>query len=222
MAMIKCTECGREVSTKAIVCPGCGAQVKKKMGFLSKLFGGFLIFLSLGFVVFLFDSDKKEIETKQHVKENKKPPETPAQNLEQTLEKLNREVKALPADAYEKRLAIYKKMVQLSPENEAYKGRIIYYTEELTEHRDLIARFGEKPENSPWDGSVACVKDYIKSTARDPASLEFEKWGVVSSAAQGWTTWCQYRGKNAFGGYVKETKDFIIRNNKVVSMSDKI
>jgi predicted amidophosphoribosyltransferase len=29
MALIKCGECGREVSTTAKVCPQCGAKVKK-------------------------------------------------------------------------------------------------------------------------------------------------------------------------------------------------
>ena len=30
MAMIKCSECGNEVSTTADSCPHCGANVKKK------------------------------------------------------------------------------------------------------------------------------------------------------------------------------------------------
>ena len=30
MAMIKCSECGNEVSTTADSCPHCGAKVKKK------------------------------------------------------------------------------------------------------------------------------------------------------------------------------------------------
>lgn len=32
MALVKCKECGSEVSTKADACPNCGAKVKKGMG----------------------------------------------------------------------------------------------------------------------------------------------------------------------------------------------
>lgn len=30
MALIKCPECGKEISDKAVSCPNCGAEVKKK------------------------------------------------------------------------------------------------------------------------------------------------------------------------------------------------
>lgn len=48
MALIKCKECEKEVSTKAEKCPNCGAPVKKKgigcLGF-SVLFIGFIVFV---------------------------------------------------------------------------------------------------------------------------------------------------------------------------------
>lgn len=34
MALIKCAECGHEVSTEADVCPGCGRPIKR--GFLGR------------------------------------------------------------------------------------------------------------------------------------------------------------------------------------------
>ena len=37
MALIKCTECGNEVSTKAKACPNCGAPVKSVSNALADL-----------------------------------------------------------------------------------------------------------------------------------------------------------------------------------------
>jgi hypothetical protein len=44
MALIKCRECGKEVSTEADKCPNCGARPKRKLGCLAT---GGLIFLGL-------------------------------------------------------------------------------------------------------------------------------------------------------------------------------
>lgn len=38
MAMTKCKECGKEISTKAGACPNCGAKVKKQVGILGIIF----------------------------------------------------------------------------------------------------------------------------------------------------------------------------------------
>lgn len=40
MSLIKCTECGNEVSTQAKTCPKCGAKVKKLMSRLTKILLG--------------------------------------------------------------------------------------------------------------------------------------------------------------------------------------
>lgn len=40
MALVKCKECGADVSTKAEACPKCGAKVPKGMGWGTKLFLG--------------------------------------------------------------------------------------------------------------------------------------------------------------------------------------
>ncbi|MBW2606100.1 MAG: OadG family protein [Deltaproteobacteria bacterium] len=84
-----------------------------------------------------------------------------------------------------------------------------------------VAVYGEPPENSAWDGSVRCVKKYLEEVAVDPESLKFEKWGkVVYNKNDGWLVWCQYRGKNSFGGYVRNINWFIIQNNRVVDMKN--
>lgn len=55
MALKKCKECGKEISTKAIKCPHCGAPVRRqfKLGCGSFI----LILIALGFMMSLFDSD---------------------------------------------------------------------------------------------------------------------------------------------------------------------
>lgn len=47
MAIIKCAECGRDVSTTAKSCPGCGAKIRKPTSALTKIVGGLLV---VGFI----------------------------------------------------------------------------------------------------------------------------------------------------------------------------
>lgn len=49
MALIKCKECGKDVSNQAEKCPNCGAVVKKKTGCLTQLFAVFVF----GFILLI-------------------------------------------------------------------------------------------------------------------------------------------------------------------------
>ena len=64
IALIKCKECKKEVSTKAEVCPHCGARLKEKSGCLSYIFVGTFLFLVLG-VLFNNGTEKVPTTTKQ-------------------------------------------------------------------------------------------------------------------------------------------------------------
>lgn len=97
------------------------------------------------------------------------------------------------------------------------------HAEKLAENirKTRVALHGEPPESSGWDSSVRCVKRYLGNIVIDPDSLEFEKWGrIMYNDNDGWMVWCQYRAKNSFGGYVRNTNWFIIQNNRVVDMKD--
>ncbi|KAF0844354.1 hypothetical protein FNL37_1798 [Methylovorus glucosotrophus] len=59
MALIKCKECKSQISSKAKVCPNCGAPVKKE----ATLLGCLTVFLLVGFVIFLFSDGDKETAT---------------------------------------------------------------------------------------------------------------------------------------------------------------
>jgi hypothetical protein len=50
VALVKCTECGGEISTQAKTCPNCGAPPKKKTSLLVKVLG-FVFFSAMIFVV---------------------------------------------------------------------------------------------------------------------------------------------------------------------------
>jgi hypothetical protein len=62
MALTKCKECGKEVSTEAKSCPNCGFTLKKKTDFLAYLIFGFLIFLFFWMIGTLSDSDSTKPE----------------------------------------------------------------------------------------------------------------------------------------------------------------
>jgi hypothetical protein len=47
MALIKCKDCGKEVSSKAKVCPNCGRAVPKRTSLITWLFAGLICFVAL-------------------------------------------------------------------------------------------------------------------------------------------------------------------------------
>lgn len=61
MAMKKCKECGKEVSSKANACPNCGAVLKKKTGVLTYVVAGFLILIIIGCVNFLMSESTTSV-----------------------------------------------------------------------------------------------------------------------------------------------------------------
>ena len=50
MALVKCKECGANISRKAESCPQCGAVKRQKTGCMSYLIGGALILFLLGYL----------------------------------------------------------------------------------------------------------------------------------------------------------------------------
>jgi len=89
---------------------------------------------------------------------------------------LEQKVRNIPVSKTAENLAIYRELAALDPGNTRYKAKISYYQTVLEEqkrkeqqaaerHRRLVHKFGTAPENSPWDGSVRCVKEYLKDAA---------------------------------------------------------
>lgn len=51
MALVKCKECGKEVSTQAKACPSCGAAAPKKTSLVTWIVLGFIVILAIGMCV---------------------------------------------------------------------------------------------------------------------------------------------------------------------------
>lgn len=83
---------------------------------------------------------------------------------------------------------------------------------------------GERPTNSPWDGSVRPAEQYLKLALKDYDSSEYLGWTNVNKTYIGkepyWTTTVRIRAKNSFGAYVVSDIKFYIRGGQVVKVDD--
>lgn len=84
MAIRSCIECKKEVSTRAIACPNCGAQQPKKTSFTAWLFAGLFALVAITGVVasVQINSEKEAIRAAAQAAESKRIAAlTPAQKL---------------------------------------------------------------------------------------------------------------------------------------------
>lgn len=97
------------------------------------------------------------------------------------------------------------------------------------ENKDEIEKYieeskpaeSEKVENSPWDGSVFQVKQYLKQYLKDPKSYESLEWSQVQENGSNYIVRHKYRAKNSFGGFVIENQVFTLnKNGEVISVSN--
>lgn len=149
MALIKCKECGKEISDKAPACPHCGAPNKPKPDNKSSS-GCLTVIIILGVIGIL--------------------------------------------------------------------GAIGQYggsSSEPSTPRETVY-------NSSWDGSVYQAEAYLKRNLKDPDSYESIEWGKVAKNSDGnYITWCKYRAKNSFGGYMVNKHMFILSpSGDVLSMHE--
>lgn len=71
----------------------------------------------------------------------------------------------------------------------------------------------ERWQNSPLDGSVPIVKEYLRRTAHDPDAMEFEQWSPVYNSPQGHhEVRVEVRGKNMAGA--KILKRYTVKYNE--------
>lgn len=130
---------------------------------------------------------------------------------------------------------LYKQLVEMYPENERYKEKLALYTQKVKvkeekeraareqkkkEREQRIAKFGEPPKASGWDGSYLPVKQYLRRVANDPDSIEIDECTEVYHTKNGWLVGCNYRGRNAFGGMVRQSHWFTIVRDTVTNMED--
>jgi len=129
-----------------------------------------------------------------------------------------------PATDWEANRALYQQLVALSPTNTTYKAKYDSFNSRIRQRdaadQDRIRRFGPVPQASAWDGTYGEVKNYLSQVVNDPDRLKMGACTPVYHVANGWLVGCDYRGSNAFGGIIRQSNWFIIRQGRVVEMKD--
>ena len=198
MAMIKCSECGKQISSKAKTCPQCGSPVKKKA---SKL--GLFILLVL-FICALVDvmDDSDSIDSGPIADTRKSPKQEKPEVLYicrtypvgSAIE--DKHIRTAPnADAPldgtgdllpGERIHVLEDKQEwirfrVTPEDEGWSAwmpkKFVISVEELLAQRE--EKFGKCPRKRWSDGSVRIVKDYIRLVAKDPDSMKYDNWSDV-------------------------------------------
>jgi hypothetical protein len=82
------------------------------------------------------------------------------------------------------------------------------------------SQIGPHPTPSAWDGTYFPVKQYLKKVANDPDSIEIDECTKVYHTDAGWLVGCNYRGRNGFGGMVRQANWFTIVHGTVIAMHE--
>ncbi len=88
MAIIKCHECGKDVSTEAKNCPGCGAKVKKQKKPVGIV--GIAFTVLIGFIVFSVVSGTKRAEEQEAARQASLTPQQKQAEEAKKIESKNR------------------------------------------------------------------------------------------------------------------------------------
>lgn len=128
------------------------------------------------------------------------------QKAEKT-ESLLAKLKKIPASEFEQNRELYQQLSAMHPSNDQYKNKLAHYSTKIEEEKQAqiaaAARMEKiKRQFSAWDGSHNNLERLIKKAMNDPDSYEHDEtvyWDKGSYLIVKTT----YRGKNAFGGVVR-------------------
>mgnify|MGYP000212043689 CR=1 FL=1 len=133
-------------------------------------------------------------------------------------------LKTIPASKIEENLKLYKQLEAIKPANTKYKNKVSYYQKKVDAEKairaDRIAKFGKQPVKDSWNGGYREVEKYLKFSAHDPDSIEFDNCSSVYHITTGWLVRCTYRGKNTFGALVRNTNWFTIKHGAVIKQHE--
>lgn len=115
-------------------------------------------------------------------------------------------LKGVPGREYKRNRDLYKELVALSPNDEAYSRKLSFYetkyAEQVEQGRAEAVRKNQiEAQFSAWDGSHRNLERAIEQSMNDPDSYEHVEtvyWDMKSHLVVKTT----FRGKNAFGGLV--------------------
>jgi hypothetical protein len=129
---------------------------------------------------------------------------------------------------------LYGQLVTLNPANVSYKAKHNDYDRQIRQRdaaeqqrirqrdaaeQERIRRFGPVPHQYS-SGTYDEVEEYLRQVMNDPESLKMDRCTPVYHVEAGWLVGCDYRGRNAFGGMIRQSNWFIIRYGRVVEMKD--
>lgn len=123
--------------------------------------------------------------------------------------KLLAELKNVPAQEYEKNKNLYQQLSRMHPDNVLYKEKITFYTGKIEEEKQkqIAAEARKKKieaQFSTWDGSHHNLERIIKESMNDPDSYDHVET-VYWDSGDYLIVRTTFRGKNAFGGVVKNS-----------------
>lgn len=81
---------------------------------------------------------------------------------------------------------------------------------------DEDAQRGPRPTTSPWSGACNACEDHVKPSMHDPSSFQHVATSAASQEGPFWVVTMSFRGKNAYGALVVNTKKFWIQRGRVV------
>jgi hypothetical protein len=149
--------------------------------------------------------------------------------------KIVAKLKTIPSSKYQQNRDLYRQLVKYDPDNAKFKEKLQFYSANIKEQQEKerveqerlrkerearIATFGEPPTQSSWDGSYLPVERYLKRVANDPDSIKIDGCTKVYYTENGWLVGCDYRGRNAFGGMIRQSSWFTIVHGRVIKMHD--
>ena len=157
-----------------------------------------------------------------------------AENEKRT-ESILGQLKGIPVSAYRSNQRLYQELVDMNPSVPLYQEKLSFYSNKIQEqeakeeaekrrreekYQQRVATFGEPPTQSPWDGSYYEVERYLERVANDPDSIDISGCTGVYFNDQGWLVGCDYRGRNGFGGMVRQSNWFSIAHGSVIKMHE--
>lgn len=185
MAMVKCLECNKNISDKALSCPHCGFEMSKE------------------------NIEKHRIENPPAADWVNCP------YCKAVISKFSKTCKNCKKEILEEDMNEEIRKTNKSTTIGCLVIIVIFViwiasSGSCSEGSSSSSYSSKTVENSSWDGSVSQVKDWLRENLKDPGSLEFIEWGTVVETSSGYFVRVKYRAKNSFGGYVIEEKIFTL------------
>lgn len=140
------------------------------------------------------------------------------------ISEIEKKLRGIPGSNHAENARLYRELVALAPDENRYQNRLDHYQNKIDQaEKERAARrlaFGEAPIQSGWDGSYRVVEEYLNRIANDPDSIEIDGCTSVYHTKDGWLVGCDYRGRNAFGGMIRQSNWFTIVHGQVREMHD--